>query len=332
MKAGTCALRIAQGLVAAAAQAGLDPAPLERAIGIANITEPLDARVSIDEMHRVWELIMRTLRDPGFPVHVGTSRTTDDYDVYAFVLMTSATFGEALARTGHYLRVISDGFHWELLSEGRHAHLVLHPHGPLSLGRRCVHECVNVEFVRLCRQVLAPDFRPYEVRFAHAEPADTRAHEAFFGTKPLFEQRRTEVLIDRALLDARLPKADATFLRFFGEELERRLSRLQGPPMATSVRRLLLQGKAETTMDDVARSLGTSRRTLHRRLREEGTTFDELTMDTRQALAIEHVAARKLPLAEVAYVLGFSEPSAFHRAFKRWTGMTPQAYRRAHNP
>jgi AraC-like DNA-binding protein len=81
------------------------------------------------------------------------------------------------------------------------------------------------------------------------------------------------------------------------------------------------------TVEDVARRMATSERTLRRRLEEGGSSFRELLDDTRERLARNYVRDRRMALSEVAFMLGFSEPSAFHRAFKRWTGTTPAAFR-----
>lgn len=300
-------------------------------MGLTADIDPVDARIPIDGVFDAWALIMRSLQDPAFPVRVGASRKPADYGVYGFLLMTSNTLGEALTRTAQYVRVVSDGFHWQLEIDGDDAHLILEPHGPLTLGRRCVHECANVEFVGMCRHIFSGDFTPTAIRFAHSSPHSIDAHTKYFGLAPTFEQPRTEVVFHKRLLEAPMPKAEPAFCGYFAEEAERKLSVLGGAPVSASVRWLLGQSKAEVSMDVVARRLGMSRRTLHRRLREEDTTFDAVATSTRHALAVSYVAGDRIPLAEVAYLLGFSEPSAFHRAFKRWTGMTPRDYRRVHH-
>ena len=83
----------------------------------------------------------------------------------------------------------------------------------------------------------------------------------------------------------------------------------------------------EPTLDRLARRLHMSARTLHRRLAEESTTFRQVVSEVRQELAERHLREGKLAIAEIAFLLGFSEASAFHRAFKRWTGLSPQKYR-----
>jgi AraC-like DNA-binding protein len=187
---------------------------------------------------------------------------------------------------------------------------------------------VNAEFVGLCRNIVSPNFMPAAVSFAHPKPPSTAVHDEHFGMAVSFDQPRTEVVIPKALLDVPMPKADPAFARYFVGEADRRLARLGGPSVSASVRRILMQSRPATTMHTVARELGMSRRTLHRRLREEGTTFDAVVATTRHALALEYVTGQAVPFAEVAYLLGFSGPSAFHRAFKRWTGLTPRDYRR----
>jgi YesN/AraC family two-component response regulator len=113
---------------------------------------------------------------------------------------------------------------------------------------------------------------------------------------------------------------------------------LQSPaPVETTVdclRRLLAEelAEGEPTLEHLSRRLHMSARTLHRRLAEERTTFRSVVMMLRQELAERGLREPHLPIGEIAFRLGFSEPSAFHRAFKRWTGWQPLAYRRVHAP
>ena len=119
---------------------------------------------------------------------------------------------------------------------------------------------------------------------------------------------------------------------FFEPQLRRRLTELEiGATIAERVRAALLEllPSGHPTMDAVARSLAVSTRTLQRRLRDEGTTYQAVLGETREALARHYLTSSQMPTAEISFLLGYEEPNSFYRAFRGWTGETPHAVRSA---
>jgi AraC-like DNA-binding protein len=141
---------------------------------------------------------------------------------------------------------------------------------------------------------------------------------------------RTELVFDARLLDLALPKADPALAAL----LQRNASALLGSTanrsnFADQVRDEISKVSApgDLQLAVIARRLGTSARTLQRRLGADGMSFHELVRETRSTLAKNHLRKGELAICEIAYLLGFSQPSAFHRAFQRWTGTTPRTFR-----
>jgi AraC-like DNA-binding protein len=122
------------------------------------------------------------------------------------------------------------------------------------------------------------------------------------------------------------PVVEAAMLRY----LEEVTSRLPEQGMAGRVRRQVLASlqTGEPTVDTVARLLGTTSRTLQRRLHHEGTSFQQVLDEVRREVAVTHMRGRRATIDEVAFLLGFEKPSSFHRAFKRWMGITPGEFRK----
>jgi AraC-like DNA-binding protein len=170
------------------------------------------------------------------------------------------------------------------------------------------------------------------VGFAHPPPADDREHRRFFGCEVRFAEPEDSLAFDREFLDAPLPAADpalSSVLERYGDGLVARLP--AGDPFLDDARRAvaaLLRG-GDTSLEALAARLGQSRRTLQRRLQALGTSQQDLVDSVRRELALLWLADPRTSITEVAYLLGFSEPTAFHRAFKRWTGTTPAEHRRA---
>lgn len=325
---GSISGRNVRKLIDVAVRRGLSRSHLESEARIEPLPSP-EERVPVARVIDLWASVMRGVGDPAFPLEVGTSMDLTTYGVFGYLLMTSATLGDALESTCRYLRIIADGFRWVVEKETA-ASVVLHADGPLVLGRRCMHECVNVELVALGRALLGYEWNPVAVRFAHPAPVKTNAHDDFFRTAVSWGQTRTEVVFERAQLEIPMPKGDEVLSRYFDNAVQERLASLAGPPTSTNVRRILAGGMQGVTVGTIASRLGMSARSLQRQLRDEETTFEALLDDARRTLALDLVGAKKLSLGEIGYILGYSEPSAFHRAFKRWTDGTPGEYREGH--
>jgi AraC-like DNA-binding protein len=172
------------------------------------------------------------------------------------------------------------------------------------------------------------------VTFARASPGETSAHAAFFGVTPRFGAARNERVLDRALLAVAPPRVDGALSAFFERHPERMLGTLDQPREVSTASRVREALAAEVfeeppSVEAVALRMGLGARTLRRRLTDEGVRFRVMRDEALRDRAMELLARRSLPLVDVAMVLGFSDQTAFQRAFKRWTGETPQTWRRA---
>ena len=168
------------------------------------------------------------------------------------------------------------------------------------------------------------------MRYTHRSPESER-HRAFFDAPVVFGARRTEMIFDEDVLDLPLATADANLAAILVPTAEeKRARRSKAPPFTEQVSRALRAALSndDAQLDAVAKRMGMTGRSLQRRLKDEDTSFQELRESTRRALA-NHYLGEDLALSEIAFLLGFSEPSAFFRAFKRWTGKTPLEAREA---
>jgi AraC-like DNA-binding protein len=188
--------------------------------------------------------------------------------------------------------------------------------------------------VLLGRLVTGQHWVPLEVAFEHAAPSRTTEHLRVFGVVPRFGAPETVVVLPSEVL--RLPvrtggSSLGSYLEAYARELLGRLPEHDATATA-QVQRAIAVAVAHGVpdIDSVAGRLGTTARTLQRRLKDEGTTFAELTDAVRRSAAERYLADGRLPLAEIAFLLGFQDPSNFHKAFRRWTGNTPAAYRDRH--
>jgi AraC-like DNA-binding protein len=173
-------------------------------------------------------------------------------------------------------------------------------------------------------------FSPIAVRVPHPATSRTPALERFFGTPIQHEAGEVSLELPTELLDRPLPGADPVLAAYLRKQVEAVVQQVDAPNAVSQecARRIAERlGAGEPSQALIARQMGMSERTLQRRLQAEKTSFNELLEQARRTIACSYLADRKLAAYEVSFLLGYSEPATFFRAFKRWTGKTPLEYR-----
>lgn len=316
-------------LVAFAHDRGMDATAIARAAGISatDVGDP-ERRVGIAGLYAAWETVMRALRDPAVPVNVARTYRIEDLHVMGFALMSSADAREACARAIRYFALLSDSGRWELEEIGDRAIVRWWRSGELSLGHRVANEAAMAVFVHTFRQVVG-EAVPVAATFRHAAPAKSGAHARFFGAGARFGDDEDSFSFAREVLD-RIPRtANPALSAFFERHAESLLPHYAGVSMADRARDAIARELASgmPTMSTVARRLGASERSLRRRLAEEGVKFRDLVSDVQRVRARELLRQPDATVTDVAFLLGFSDASAFARAFKRWFGHSPKELR-----
>jgi AraC-like DNA-binding protein len=319
-----------QKLLAGVALLDLDPAEICRAAGTTpDVAADADVRVPLATLHALWEAIQA--RRPRAQMALETARfyAPGDYGLVGFACASAATFGDALAQIARYARLWTDAP--SMIVDGATVELRYRPPLADRPGLRLATEAALAELVHGARAVTRrPDLAPCAVDVGHPAPADLAPYRAFFGVAPRFGAERTAVAFAPGLVGDALPGADPALAGLLRGLADAALARSGGADdLLERVRTCLAEALPVGVpgLRAIARRLGTSERTLRRRLGAEGTGFRELLDTTRAELARAYTRDPRLPLSEVAFLLGYAEQSAFHRAFKRWTGQTPAAFR-----
>jgi AraC-like DNA-binding protein len=181
------------------------------------------------------------------------------------------------------------------------------------------------------RHLCGDDWAPSEVLLPRRRPADLMPYTRFFRAPVRFDEEEAVLVFPAAWLDRRVSGADAAHQRFFKDRV-RDLRAARDPGLATELRRVLRSrmAKGDCSVSAVADTLALHRRTLNRRLRAEGTKFRRLAAETRFEIARQLLIDTSVPMVQVALAIGYSEASAFTRAFKRWSGEPPSEWRSRH--
>jgi len=313
---------------------GADEAELLRRadLGGLSLADP-DARVPLRCYYNLIEAGAELCGDPHFGLSYIDGVTPEAIGAVGFLAMTSATLGESVARILRYYRVLNEGERLTLERDGERARVRFEPWGPERPAHAHASEMIAFDFLVMAGRMTGEPVPILAFDFRHAQRGGDEPYLRVFGRVPRFGARENLWSFPAAVLERPLKSADAALARFFEGYVERLDARVGSRSLRDSVRAAIAERLcgAELTLAALARALRQSARTLQRRLADEGTSLSALVESVRRERAFAYLAAN-LPIAEVSYLLGFSEPRAFHRAFRRWTGETPQAWRAARTP
>jgi AraC-like DNA-binding protein len=301
--------------------------PPEALAGLDSVEE--DGRTPIATVHELLRGAILITGDEDIGLKAAELIEVGDYGALEYAASSAQTGHEAFAVIGRYMHLINDALTIVIRVEREHA--VIAFENAVVMPRAA--EDFELAAFSAGVRVRAPDLRwPFEVSFMHEAPAEVAIYARVFG--PLatvrFAQAFAGFVFPREALSERLPTADPRLHAVMRSHADRLLQELPKVESLTArVREHLMAGLAggEATLAGVASALHLSERTLARRLEHEGTSFKNLLEDLRRRLALRYVGDSDLAFSEIAFLLGFSQVAAFHRAFKRWTDQTPLEHR-----
>jgi AraC-like DNA-binding protein len=332
---GTISVAVLRSLLAALAAAGVDADAILTELGIsyATLREP-ESRISTEVVYGLFARAPDMAADADFGLHAGAKAPLGTFEVLDHATRTSRTIGEALQRTVRFYALLIERVELRLDIVGATARIT-HRAPPPIVSPRAAVEMLFAIIVARGEALTGAEWPLRRVRFVHPRPEHVSECERFFHAPIEFGQPMDELLFDVDWLDRPLLTADegvALTLERFASTLLAKVSREGGflADVKGSIAGTL--NGASPTLDASARHLGMSARTLQRRLMDAGTSYQALLEDVRRELAVRYLADATLTVREVGYLLGFSEPSAFNRAFRRWEGQTPNEYRSGRRP
>lgn len=285
------------------------------------IIADVDARIAAHQLRTAWREAIRITGDPLLPLRLATALPPGSLGIVEYVVRCAPTIGEAIVLALRYLHILGEVAQAELVEGDTPAELCLQ----LVDDSPVPHEACFAVVVGQAR-LLAGSFRPLAVELMHHPAGGIEAYERYFAAPVRFGAPLPRLVLSREALDARLTTADPNLLPILLRHAEELLAQCESSRSSTveEVRGVLckLLRTSDHDVEHVAAKLGTTTRTLQRRLKEERTTFQVVRDELRRELAHAYLRGGA-SIAEVSFLLGFAEASALFRAFKRWTGSTP---------
>jgi AraC-like DNA-binding protein len=282
-----------------------------------------DARVSHAQFSVAWAEAVRLSGEPALALQIAEALPSGAFGIVEYVCRSAPSLGEAIRQWVRYLNILDEAVHVGVVEE--EDSVVLRVLDESEAPAPAAHElCFGVLAAR-ARELAAAPVRILAVRFTHRAPSDVSPYQRWFDAPVTFGARFTELVLPRSAMDTPLASADPNLLAILTRHADTLAAKDRSkPPVTREVERVLRAAlrSDDGDIDPVARRLGLTARSLQRRLKEEGTSFKEVREHVRHELAMRYLD-EDLAISEVSFLLGFSEPSAFFRAFKRWTGATP---------
>jgi AraC-like DNA-binding protein len=327
----------ARALLDFAVAQGASAEVLQRRSGLDNdaLADP-DNRVPLQVYKDLMSAAKVMCDDPALPLHLGAARNFTEISVVGLICYSAATMGEALMELNRFGRLVAeldlpeqderfqvqqiDGASW--LVDTR-----TDPNG--------FPEMTEETWARfICETARNFPGKPFalSVHVTHARPEHGDVYEQVMQVPVVFESVRNAIRFDPAWLTMPTHRGNTYAFGVLSERAEKLRRALESSRTTRGqVERFLIPvlHKGDANMAQVAAALGMSRQSLYRRLKAEGISFEDLHDVLRHRMALHYLDARKVSVNETAYLVGFSDPSSFSRAFKRWTGDSPGSWKRA---
>jgi len=312
---------------------GFDLEPVLKALGIDADTLARQAhnRIPGTAFNRALDVAIEQTGDAFLGLHIGERVRPAHLGVLGYLLMscTSARKGMELHQRWH--QRFMGGAIAEYVYRPDHIWLFWRaPQAPQSVTRPGVESSL-ASALTFSRWLLGANANPLAMQFPHAAPDDMSEYERVFRSPMTFDAECSGMCLGASVLDTTLPQGDPEMYALMQAKTQGSAAELdltQGEPVNRLRREIMARlPEAVPDLDSTARSLNLSSHTLKRRLAEQNTSFRKELDEVRHALALGYLKDPQLCLIDITDLLGFSEQSAFQRAFKRWTGQTPQVYR-----
>jgi AraC-like DNA-binding protein len=289
-----------------------------------------DALVPTVEHMAVVDAIFQDPRET-LGIDIAQALPLESTGLWGFLLRSSANYGSMLHRAERYMRLVNQFQEFVLEDRGDQVALVCtHPDpSPFPRREQIVFAYLG-HWITWGRQLTAYPIAVREARFRWHGPHDPSIFERFFGGLVQFGAEEDALVLSRDALELALPESAPELVQKFEKYAAAIIQKMQPEPsFAASVRNALAEGilTGHVKQPDIAHQLSMTVRTLNRHLVDAKTSFhqirDELLFERAETLLRDG----RLPIAEVSYLVGYAEPSNFHRAFRRWTGKTPAQWR-----
>lgn len=288
-----------------------------------------DAYIPIETYLLIQDEAAHYVNDPYFGLHMGEFAEAGSWSILGYMMMNCKTLGEAFEKSGKYSRIIGNLIEARAELKFNKIKVVFFtpPHAP-EMSRHCF-ESTFASSVRMMQTLTGAPLSPLEVTFIYPEPQTTAEYERIFCCPVRFGKKENSMTLDVGIVNTPILMGNPGLLAYFEQYAQDFLAEMDRQTDHTrTVTKIILSRLDDEALsiEKVAREMAVSVRTLQKRLEEEGVVFSDLHKNVRQRLAKKYLRDN-YSVEQITYLLGFSEPSVFRKAFKKWSGVTPREFR-----
>lgn len=310
----------------------IDSRAFVRQLGISLPTVPNPAaRLPSTLVDEAFSKAARLITDPAFALRAGECWHPSNLGTLGYAWLSSKSLRTALKRMERYSRILGQKSSLQCVDTDDGLRLVYdHGRGISPVGDVLADFSLSLT-AAMCRTNYGPGLTFSSVHFRRSKPIDPAPYEKLFGCRVRFSMPDDSLALNNEYADKPLPTMNLELARMFDAILADQLAELDSTDLANRCKEYLLHEltSGEPSEQKMAAAMCMSRRTLQRKLGECGLTYKELLDRTRHELALRYLDNPNNSVTDITFLLGFSEQSAFSRAFKRWSGKAPTAYRAA---
>ncbi len=290
--------------------------------------ESEDFRLAIQYYNQLWEYALKSSQKPNLGLLLGCRKNDDEIGLLSHIFFSNATIEKALLQYQRYFCITNENISINLKTEDSTVKV------QFICARQELYSVYDMERtlaagVTRTRERLTKSFPLIEVGFQHATPKHSDSYKKVFGSNVKFSQANCYLAFDEKYLSYRLPNRSSYLQKVLSKHLDTLLSAISKKRSFTDKVESLIEKRLSTDSIDatqISKQLNMSRNTLYRKLQSEDLAFHELVDKVRKRKALELLEEKNHSISQIAFLLGFSELSAFSRAFKRWTGLSPAKY------
>ncbi|MFD2172293.1 AraC family transcriptional regulator [Tumebacillus lipolyticus] len=291
--------------------------------------QDVEARINEEELERLMIAAANYTKDDHFGLHQGQITELVDLGILGYVMLHSKTIVDALTAYQRYNVILCNAFNleWEVEENDVLIRLSIQHLGQMS--RHCIEDLAS-SLYHLIGKLSNQRISLHEIQFAHDAPTDTQPYVSVFGRVPRFGEKDNLLRMSKDVLKHPVMYSDSRLLGVFetlAQETRDELTHVSAFSDQVVQWMKKCMPSHFPTLQQTAENFGVSMRTLQNKLKAENASYNELSIRTRKEMAMIYLKKREYSIGEIAYLLHFSEPSAFQSAFKKWTGVTPGQYR-----
>ena len=308
---------------------GHDPAPLYRKAGInPKLLQKSDARINISHVDELWRLAVELLDDPCFGITMTAHWHPSYVGALGYAWCASSTLRTAFDRVVRYIHVVTEDLNIKLEQTASGLRVIADLEKSIfTLPQH--HDVVMSVLMHMSRFNYGEELLPVEVCLAHGKPHCEKTISEFFRTPIVYGAPESSITLSNKDVDEKLSSGNRELALLHDEFLMKYLIEIKKGDIVQQIQSVIIDNLPSGKVTDnlIAKELNLSERSLQRKLKEHGTTFRTVLDDVREMAAIQYIKNPMNTMSDIAFLLGFSEQSAFSRAFKKWTGTSPMKYR-----